>query len=64
MAVDVWVKPSIVLEIRSDEITKSPMHTAHLALRFPRLERLRDDKRPDDVTTIEEVEQLFKLQNR
>ena len=64
MAVDVWVKPSIVLEIPSDEITKSPMHTAHLALRFPRLERLRDDKRPDDVTTIEEVEQLFKLQNR
>lgn len=25
---DVWVKPSIVVEIRADEITRSPIHTA------------------------------------
>ena len=45
MKCDVWVNPSIVVEIKADEITKSPIHTAHLALRFPRLERFRDDKK-------------------
>jgi len=82
MNVDVWVKPSIVLEIRSDEITRSPTHTAGrvlqktksgggmevktagFALRFPRLEKLREDKRPDDVTTVLEVASLFNLQNK
>ena len=38
MNCDVWLTPSIVVEIRADEITKSPTHTAGLALRFPRLE--------------------------
>lgn len=82
MEVDVWVKPAIVIEIRSDEISRSSMHTAGrkmkktktgnalevetsgYALRFPRLERMRDDKRPDDATTVDEVRSLFKLQKK
>lgn len=28
MGVDVWVKPGIVVEIKADEITRSPVHTA------------------------------------
>jgi ATP-dependent DNA ligase len=32
------------------------------ALRFPRLERFRDDKRAEDATTVKEVEKLFKSQ--
>lgn len=82
MSVDVWVKPSIVVEIRADEITRSPTHTAGrilkktksgaayevdipgFALRFPRLERFRDDKRPDDVTTLKEIEKMFKVQRK
>lgn len=32
------------------------------ALRFPRLERFRDDKRPTDATTVREVEHMYKLQ--
>lgn len=28
MATDVWVKPEIVVEIKADEITRSPVHTA------------------------------------
>jgi len=62
MKVDVWLEPEIVVEIKADEITKSPVHTAGLALRFPRLERFRDDKRPEEVTTLFEVEKFFKNQ--
>ena len=58
MECDVWISPSIVVEIKADEITKSPVHTAQLALRFPRLERFRDDKRKEDVTTLKEMEQI------
>lgn len=58
MECDVWISPSIVVEIKADEITKSPVHTAKLALRFPRLERFRDDKRKEDVTTLKEMEQI------
>ena len=55
---DVWVSPKIVVEIKADEITKSPTHTAGLALRFPRLERFRDDKKPQDVTTLKELQHM------
>ena len=79
---DVWVNPSIVVEIKADELTRSPVHTAGrimkpsksgsafdvdvpgYALRFPRLERFRDDKKPEDSTTLKEVEEMFKLQKK
>lgn len=59
---DFWVIPSLVVEIAADEITKSPVHTAGLALRFPRLIRFRDDKNPSGATTVSELEGLFKMQ--
>lgn len=59
---DVWTKPSLVVEILADEITKSPIHTAGLALRFPRLIRFRDEKSPGDTTTLKELEKLYKMQ--
>lgn len=59
---DIWIKPSIVVEVRADEISKSPIHTAQFALRFPRVERFRDDKRPEDVTTLKEIEEIYKIQ--
>jgi len=64
MECDVWVAPKIVVEIKADEITRSPVHTAHLALRFPRLERFRDDKKPEDATTLKEVEKMYKDQGK
>lgn len=59
---DFWVTPSQVVEIAADEITKSPTHTAGLALRFPRLINFRDDKSPNEATTLKELERLFRLQ--
>ncbi len=59
---DTWIGPKIVVEIQADNITKSPIHTAGLALRFPRLVRFRDDKSVDQITTVGEVEKLFKMQ--
>lgn len=59
---DYWVAPSLVVEIAADEITKSPTHTAGIALRFPRLVRFRDDRSPNDATTLKELKRLFELQ--
>ena len=61
---DYWVIPSLVVEIAADEITKSPIHTAGLALRFPRLIKFRDDKNPDQITTLRELEGLFEMQKK
>jgi len=59
---DSWAKPSLVVEILADEITKSPIHSAELALRFPRLVKFRDDKKADETTTIKELNQFFEMQ--
>jgi DNA ligase-1 len=59
---DFWVKPDLVVEIAADEITKSPKHTAGLALRFPRLVRFRNDKSVRGATTLKEIKSLLKLQ--
>jgi len=59
---DVWCTPKIVVEIEADNITKSPIHTAKYALRFPRLVQFRDDRSPEEATTLVEAEKLYKLQ--
>lgn len=59
---DIWARPSLVVEILADEISKSPLHTAHLALRFPRLVKFRDEKLAPDTTTLAELEKLYKMQ--
>jgi len=62
LAPHTWIKPSLVVELKADQITKSPIHTAGLALRFPRLVRFRPDKDPNQVTSLKEVTQLFHQQ--
>jgi len=59
LSCDFWVKPSLVVEILSDEMTKSPLHTSGYALRFPRLISFRDDKKPQQATTLAELKQIF-----
>lgn len=61
---DFWVEPEVIVELAADEITVSPKHTAGLALRFPRLVKFRDDRKPDQATTLGEVKQIAKLQKK
>jgi len=59
----VWIRPSIVIEVLADEITKSPNHTAGLALRFPRLIKFREaDKKAEDATTLKELQEMYNQQ--
>jgi len=59
---DIWLKPELVVEIQADNVTVSTLHTAGLALRFPRLVRFRDDKTVRQVTTLREAQKLYKMQ--
>lgn len=59
---DVWLRPELVTEILADEITKSPIHSFGLALRFPRLVNFRDDKSVGEATSKKELEKLYKMQ--
>jgi len=61
---DVWVAPKIVVEIAGDDLTKSPSHGAGVAVRFPRLVRIRTDKSPSQATTVDEVMKLFHQQKQ
>jgi DNA ligase 1 len=56
------VEPQIVLEVKFNEIQKSPNYASGYALRFPRIVRIREDKGPDDVETLERVDALYHLQ--
>jgi len=48
----------LVVELAADEVTESPTHTAGLALRFPRLVKLRDDKSVDQITSLRELKEM------
>lgn len=61
----VWVLPKIVIEVLADEITRSPIHTAGYALRFPRLIKFREaDKKAEDATTVKELIEMYHQQFR
>lgn len=73
MKPDVWIEPIFVAEVLGAEITLSPIHTcaygkikegAGLSIRFPRFVRWREDKRPEDATTVEEIAEMYVKQLR
>lgn len=53
------VKPEVVLEVAFDGIQASTRHASGYALRFPRIVRVRDDKRAADADKLETVQALF-----
>jgi DNA ligase 1 len=57
------VKPRIVLEVAFNAIMRSDRHDSGYALRFPRIVRVRQDKLPKEIDTVEEVERIYKLQH-
>ena len=69
-----WFEPKIVIEVIASEITLSPSHTAGMhsirqnygvALRFPKFTgKIRDDKNPEDATTVKELISIYKRQIR
>lgn len=63
MECDVWLTPKLVGEFRADELTRSPMHTAGFALRFPRLVVWRE-KNPEDATSLKEIEEMYVMQKK
>ncbi|MGB8404849.1 MAG: ATP-dependent DNA ligase [Mycobacterium sp.] len=55
----VQVRPEQVVEIAFDGIQGSSRYPGGMALRFARVRRYRDDKRPDEADTIETVRSLY-----
>jgi DNA ligase-1 len=52
------VEPTVVVEVAFDRIQRSTRHASGFALRFPRIVRLRTDKRPTDADTLSAVAAL------
>jgi len=53
------VEPVVVLEVAFNGIQRSARHKSGFALRFPRIVRIRTDKRPEDIDTLEAVERIY-----
>ena len=59
---EVTVKPEVIVEVKFEEIQKSPSYSSGFALRFPRFVKLRDDRGLDDMTTLSLVESAYEQQ--
>ena len=53
------VSPEIVIEVAFDVVQKSTLHRSGFSLRFPRIVRLRFDKRASDADTMQSVEAIY-----
>jgi len=60
----IYVKPRIVVEVAYNEIQKSHRYKSGFALRFARITRIREDKGPSDVDTLERIGELYRNQFR
>ena len=57
------VRPSLVFELGFEGINRSARHRSGIAVRFPRMLRIRDDKPLHEADTIAELESLLALQH-
>lgn len=58
------VKPELVFEIAFEGIAASSRHKSGVALRFPRISRWRKDKKPEEINTLDDLQQLLKRYGR
>ncbi|MEM2916339.1 MAG: ATP-dependent DNA ligase [Candidatus Woesearchaeota archaeon] len=59
---EVKVKPFIVIEVNYEEIQASPSYSSGYALRFPRFVKLREERSPEEISTVEDVKKLYEEQ--
>lgn len=55
------VKPELVFEIAFEGIQASSRHKSGVALRFPRMLRWRQDKKVDEINTLDDLKQLLEV---
>ncbi|HLG87259.1 MAG TPA: cisplatin damage response ATP-dependent DNA ligase [Alphaproteobacteria bacterium] len=53
------VEPALVLEVAFDSVHRSTRHKSGVAMRFPRIHRIRWDKPPDEADRLETLERLI-----
>ncbi|HZR58011.1 MAG TPA: ATP-dependent DNA ligase [Terriglobales bacterium] len=58
------VEPKIVIEVAFNNMMKSDRHNSGLALRFPRIVRLRPDKPQEEADTLQRAEEIYQRQGR
>jgi DNA ligase 1 len=58
-ASEIPVEPKIVLEVAFDVIQRSDLHESGFSLRFPRIVRIRDDKPPEEIDTLDRVREIY-----
>lgn len=55
------VKPGLVFELAFEGIQLSPRHKSGIAVRFPRMARLRTDKKIEEADTLNALHDLLKV---
>ncbi len=55
------VKPILVFEIGFEGIAPSTRHKSGIALRFPRILRQREDKKPQEANTLKDLQAILEL---
>jgi DNA ligase-1 len=55
------VEPRLVFELAFEAVQESSRHKSGFAVRFPRMNRWRRDKRPEDADTLENLRALLRV---